>query len=154
VGVVGEVLFRGLERPSEPQVYLYKQLPDQTAIFYSPRELVIRRSDGCYSTEINMARELKTLVEGGRFFEGPRWYGGNWWVSDFYRHSVDRVSPDGAAETVLEVEQQPSGLGWLPDGSMLVVSMKDRRVLRRSPQGNVSMHADLWVANLASGVNS
>src|SRR5215468_358023 len=41
----GEVLFRGLERPSEPQLYLsYKQLPDQTAFFYSPRELVIRRS--------------------------------------------------------------------------------------------------------------
>jgi len=90
-----------------------------------------------------MARELKTLVEGGKFFEGPRWHEGHWWVSDFYRHSVYRVSPEGAAETVLEVEQQPSGLGWLPDGSMLVVSMKDRRVLRRSPQGNVSMHADL-----------
>ena len=74
-----------------------------------------------------MARELKTLVEGGKFFEGPRWHEGNWWVSDFYRHSVYRVSPEGAAETVLEVEQQPSGLGWLPDGSILVVSMKDRR---------------------------
>ena len=39
--------------------------------------------------------------------------------------------------------EQPSGLGWLPDGSLLVVSMRDRRVLRRAPDGAVTEHADL-----------
>src|SRR5207249_1718026 len=48
-----------------------------------------------------------------------------------------------AARTVLEVPGQPSGLGWLPDGSLLVTSMKDQRVLRRSPGGEVTVHADL-----------
>ena len=88
-------------------------------------------------------RKLETLLEGGAFFEGPRWRDGRWWVSDFYRHLVLTVEPSGAAEEVMTVEQQPSGLGWMPDGSLLVVSMKDHRVLRRSPDGDVSEHANI-----------
>jgi sugar lactone lactonase YvrE len=88
-------------------------------------------------------RTLTPLLEGGSFFECPRWRDGRWWVSDFYRQAVYTVSTDGHEEVVLEVEQQPSGLGWLPDGSLLVVSMKDQLVLRRDPGGNVTVHADL-----------
>ena len=97
-----------------------------------------------------MARELTTLTTGGRFFEGPRWRDGTWWVSDFYRHSVYRVAPDGRQTQVLEVDTQPSGLGWLPDGRLLVVSMKDQRVLRQEPDGSVVTHADL--SGLLTGV--
>ena len=50
------------------------------------------------------ARELRTLVEGGAYFEGPRWHEGRWWVSDFYRHGVFAITPDGAEEQVLEVD--------------------------------------------------
>jgi sugar lactone lactonase YvrE len=88
-------------------------------------------------------RELKRLLEGGSFFEGPRWHDGRWWVSDFYRHLVLTVDADGQTAEVMTVEQQPSGLGWMPDGSLLAVSMKDHRVLRRSPDGDVTVHADL-----------
>lgn len=88
-------------------------------------------------------RELTQLLDGGAFFEGPRWHDGRWWLSDFYRHAVYTVTEDGAEELVLEVEQQPSGLGWLPDGSLLVVSMKDQQVLRRREDGSVGVHADL-----------
>ena len=84
------------------------------------------------------------MLEGGSYFEGPRWHEGSWWVSDFYRRTVSRVSPGGSGEdVVLEVENQPSGLGWLPDGSLLVVSMKDHRLLRVASDGAVSTHADL-----------
>ena len=59
------------------------------------------------------------MLEGGSYFEGPRWHDGSWWVSDFYRRTVSRVAADGSGEdVVLEVENQPSGLGWLPDGSV------------------------------------
>ena len=88
-------------------------------------------------------RALRTLLEGGDFYEGPRFASGRWWVSDFYRHEVLAVDADGGTEIVMEVAGQPSGLGWLPDGSMLVVSMKDRRVLRRSDDGEIAEHADL-----------
>jgi len=90
-------------------------------------------------------RELTTLFEGGAYLEGPRWHENRWWVSDFYRGLVMTVAADGSTEEVMRVEQQPSGLGWMPDGSLLVVSMKDRRVLRRSPVGEVSVHADVAV---------
>ena len=95
------------------------------------------------------ARTLTTLFEGGNYFECPRWHDGRWWASDFYRHAVFTYDADGREERVLEVEGQPSGLGWLPDDDLLVVSMKDRRVLRRSADGTVAVHAD--VSELASG---
>jgi sugar lactone lactonase YvrE len=83
------------------------------------------------------------LLTGGAFFEGPRWHDGRWWVSDFYRRRVSTVDPRGREELVMTVEGQPSGLGWMPDGSLLVVSMSDHRILRRSPTGQVTTHADI-----------
>ena len=88
-------------------------------------------------------RSLTRLLEGGAFFEAPRWHEGRWWVSDFYRHAVYTVSPQGREELVVEVEHQPSGLGWMPDGSLLIVSMKDQRVLKREQTGTVTVHSDL-----------
>src|SRR3712207_6491090 len=87
-------------------------------------------------------RRLWAVLVGGRHFEGPRWHEGTWWVSDFYRHTVSRVSADGTETVVLEVEPQPSGLGWLPDGSLVVSSMRDRRLLRMAG-GEISVFADL-----------
>jgi sugar lactone lactonase YvrE len=86
---------------------------------------------------------LAPLLDGGGFFECPRWRDGRWWVSDFYREAVYTVTTDGTEELVVDVEHQPAGLGWLPDGSMLIVSMKDQRVLRRDFDGTISVHADL-----------
>ena len=96
--------------------------------------------------------KLTTLLEGGTFFEGPRWQDGAWWVSDFYRHHVLRVTTSGSEESVVEVPGQPSGLGWLADGSMLIVSMRDNRLLRRFADGRVKVHADMsglsrWYSN-------
>lgn len=63
-------------------------------------------------------------------------------MSDFYRHQVSTISPGGNETVVVEVEHQPSGLGWLADGSLLICSMKDHRLLRWSG-GTLSEHADL-----------
>ncbi|WP_426573420.1 SMP-30/gluconolactonase/LRE family protein [Aquihabitans sp. McL0605] len=87
-------------------------------------------------------RDVTALFEGGAFFEGPRWRDGTWWVSDFYRQTVSRIAPDGTETVVVEVEHQPSGLGWLPDGSMVISSMKDHKVLRYA-DGALSTLADL-----------
>jgi sugar lactone lactonase YvrE len=80
-----------------------------------------------------------------RFGEGPR-HGpdGRLHLSDFYAHEVLAVDlATGRRERVCEVAGQPSGLGWLPDGRLLVVSMVDRRVLRLEPDGSLVEHADL-----------
>ena len=87
--------------------------------------------------------ELELLVDGLDFGEGPRWHDGRLWYSDFYQHRVYAVSPGGARETILDLgSEQPSGLRWMPDGSLLVVAMTARRVLRMA-HGEVTIHADL-----------
>ena len=87
-------------------------------------------------------RNLDVLFTGGGFFEGPRWHDDTWWVSDFYRHQVSTISTDGIEEVVVEVPGQPSGLGWLPDGSLVIASMKDHKILRFA-DGGLSELADI-----------
>jgi sugar lactone lactonase YvrE len=89
-------------------------------------------------------RLMKTVAEGFTYLEGPRWHNGMLWFVDFYTHGVYCVSPGGSVEKVVHVEHQPSGLGWLPDGRMLVVSMKDRKVMRQERDGKLVVHADIW----------
>jgi sugar lactone lactonase YvrE len=84
------------------------------------------------------------LLDGGTFFEGPRWHDGRWWVSDFFRHvvlSFDETGGDERQEAT--VPGQPSGLGWTPDGDLLIVSMIDKRLLRRTTSGRIEEVADL-----------
>ncbi|WP_213575199.1 SMP-30/gluconolactonase/LRE family protein [Rhodococcus sp. USK13] len=88
-------------------------------------------------------RQLTEIAAGFTYTEGPRWHEDRLWFVDFYTHSVNVVNPDGSVERVCTVEHQPSGLGWLPDGRMLVVSMKDRKVLRRESDGALVEHADI-----------
>jgi sugar lactone lactonase YvrE len=76
------------------------------------------------------------------FPEGPRWRDGKLWFSDMHAHRVMRVDLDGRLETVVDVPQCPSGLGWLPDGRLLIVSMRDRSLLRLDPDG-LALVADL-----------
>jgi sugar lactone lactonase YvrE len=85
----------------------------------------------------------RTLREGLFFGESPRWHDGRLWYSDFYDHAVHALAPDGADERVVELDGRSSGLGWLPDGRLLIVSMLDRRVLRVEENGAVVTHADL-----------
>jgi sugar lactone lactonase YvrE len=86
--------------------------------------------------------EPTTLLDGRAFLEGPRWHDGALWVSDMHAWEVLRVTPDGDAEVVANVAGDPSGLGWRPDGTMLIVSMRDRQLLARDPGGTVSVAAD------------
>ena len=79
--------------------------------------------------------DTTVLVDGLAFPEGPRWHDGRLWFSDMHAHQVMAVDADGSLETVVEVPGRPSGLGWLPDGRLLVVSMVDRRLLRLDGDG-------------------
>jgi len=88
-------------------------------------------------------RKAETLATGIYFGEGPRWHDGRLWFSDFYSSRVCSVGLDGDLRTELELEGRPSGLGWMPDGSLLVVRMELREVWRRWPDGKFERHADL-----------
>jgi sugar lactone lactonase YvrE len=91
-----------------------------------------------------MSREINTIVTGMSYLEGPRWHDQRIWFSDFYTCRVYSAAEDGSDVRIeAEVAQQPSGLGWLPDGRLLIVSMRDARVLRRETDGTLVCHADL-----------
>lgn len=89
----------------------------------------------------------------GHFFEGARWHEGRLWVSDFFGHRV--VSTDTRGDVTIEavVDNQPSGLGWLPSGELLVVSMLDRKLLRRESTGALTEVADVSVQARGSEAN-
>jgi sugar lactone lactonase YvrE len=86
--------------------------------------------------------KTRVLAEGLFFGEGPRWHGGRLWFSDFHDHAVKSVDPSGVVRTELTIDDQPSGLGWLPDGRLLLVAMHRRQVLCAGRAG-VTVHADL-----------
>ena len=90
-----------------------------------------------------MPRATQVLAEGIYFGEGPRWRDGRLWFSDFYAQAVKSVSLAGDLRTEFELDDRPSGLGWTPDGSMLIVSMTKRSVLKRTTDAAMSVHADL-----------
>src|ERR1700685_232691 len=86
---------------------------------------------------------FKTLISGMSFTECPRWHDGRLYFSDFYTRRVLAVTLDGTIETIADVPAQPSGLGFLPDGRMLIVSMRDRKILRREIDASFVEHADV-----------
>ena len=87
--------------------------------------------------------EFDVVLADLSYTECPRWHDGRLVLSDFYTQRVLAVDGDGAVEELAHVPAQPSGLGWLPDGDLLIVSMRDHTILRRDARGALSVHADL-----------
>ena len=86
---------------------------------------------------------MHLLVDGVDFGEGPRWHDGRLWYSDFYQRAIYSVTVDGDRTVEFgDLDDRPSGLGWLPDGSLLAVAMTTRR-LWREDDGRLVVHADL-----------
>jgi sugar lactone lactonase YvrE len=87
--------------------------------------------------------ELQTLLTGLAFGESPRWYNGRLWFSDFGAQEVVAVDLSGKKEVIAHVPGTPMGLGFLPDGRLLIVSMRDGLLLRREHDGKLVVHASL-----------
>jgi sugar lactone lactonase YvrE len=93
--------------------------------------------------------ELQLLVDGVDFGEGPRWHDGCLWYSDFYQRAIYSVTTAGERTVMFgDLDDRPSGLGWMPDGSLLAVAMTSRSVWREV-DGTLQLHADL--STVASG---
>lgn len=88
--------------------------------------------------------DLSLIFSDLRFPEGARWHEDQLWFSDMHTGQVFRSDPAARTlEEVVVVDDQPSGLGWLPDGSLLISCMLGRRVRRLAPGGGVSDFADI-----------
>lgn len=92
--------------------------------------------------QVGEPMQLTPFLSGLGFAEGPRWHQGRLWFSDFGARLVRCADMAGTVTVVTHVPERPSGLGFLPDGRLLIVSMNDRRVLRLE-QGVLHEHADL-----------
>lgn len=87
--------------------------------------------------------QVKTVADGFRFLEGPRWHEGNLYFSDFYDRAIYRLEADDSVTTLCELPDWVSGLGFMPDGDILFVSVSEHKLYRRSKDGVVTEHADL-----------
>jgi len=85
----------------------------------------------------------RALLTGLAFGESPRWHDGRLWFSDFGSREVVAVDLDGNREVITGVPGMPMGLGFLPDGSLLVVSARDGLLMRAGPGGQLATYADL-----------
>jgi sugar lactone lactonase YvrE len=90
-----------------------------------------------------MSHDVEVFHSGLDFGEGPRWHDGRLWLSDFFAHRVSSFDPTGNQRVEVELDDRPSGLGWLPSGDLLVVAMSTRQVRRVDDAGVVHLHADL-----------
>jgi sugar lactone lactonase YvrE len=88
-------------------------------------------------------KTLKTtiLADGFLRLDAPRWHAGSLWVSDTLAGKVYCVDLDGVSRVIADVREQPMGIGFLPDGSTLVSSMRDRKILRLD-RARQAVHAD------------
>ena len=94
------------------------------------------------------------LANGFCFGEGPRWFEGLLWFSDMLGEAVHTADMRGSLTTLPLPGHSPSGLGFRPDGSLLIASTEDRQVLRYDGETVVTIAdlADLAPANLGDMV--
>lgn len=94
-------------------------------------------------TTLDSATEI---VTGIRFPEGNRWHDDRLWYSDMHTgevFSIDPTAPDATPRLEATVPGQSSGLGWLPDGRLIVSAMESRTLVAVQPDGSTSVFADL-----------
>ena len=91
----------------------------------------------------------RTIHDGGRYFEGPRWHAGRLWFVDCMERTLLSLSPSGAREQHATFEDDtPCGTGVLPDGRLVVLTMHRKRLMTYA-NGKLSLYADL--SGIAAG---
>lgn len=87
--------------------------------------------------------KLEILSDGFTFLEGPRWHGNRLWLSDMWGKTVYTLSASGKRTKIATLDNRPSGISFLPDGRVVVVSMADRKLMLVDTNGTTSTYADL-----------
>jgi sugar lactone lactonase YvrE len=97
---------------------------------------------------VSTGRTLKPLLEGGRYFEAPRWHDDRLWLVDCMARTLLSVNLSGQSEQHATFDDTPCGTGFLPDGRLIVLTM-NRKQLWAYRDGKLSPHADL--SSIAAG---
>jgi len=91
---------------------------------------------------------LRLVLDGLHMPECPRWHDGKLWLTDMWAHQILQVDADGTKHVVIQFpdDEDPAGIGWLPDGRMIVVGMLDLKVYVVD-DGTIGVHSDLSAIN-------
>src|SRR5512136_624439 len=98
-----------------------------------------------------MMSEIKLvgMLDGGRYFEGPRWHSGRLWFVDCMNRTLLSLGRSGECEQHAKFEDDtPCGVGILPDGRLVVLTMFRKRLMTYA-DGQLSLYADL--SRIATG---
>ena len=89
--------------------------------------------------------EPEILLDGLGFPESTRWHDGRIWLCNWGPGEVLALTPGGEAEVVVRLGQPsfPLSIDWLPDGRLLIVEGRARRLMRLTPDGSLELAADL-----------
>lgn len=87
--------------------------------------------------------KLESLADGFIFLEGPRWHDGRLWLSDMRGETVYTLTEAGKRTKVASFPKHPSGINFLPDGRVVIVSMQDRKLVEVAADGKQKEYADL-----------
>jgi sugar lactone lactonase YvrE len=85
---------------------------------------------------------VEQVASGFAFTEDPRWRDGRLYFSDMQNHRVHAVTEDGQVSEVAVLSDAPSGLGFMPNGDLLIVAMTEQNIYRLGP-GGLTVHADV-----------
>ncbi len=91
-----------------------------------------------------MANDTKIFLEGFKFTEGVRWYKNQLWFCDLWDNKIYCFNADGTKAKEISIDT-PVGLGWLSDGSLLITSLINRKLLRYY-NDNLSVYKNLEIA--------
>jgi sugar lactone lactonase YvrE len=93
--------------------------------------------------------KLRRILDGGRYFEGPRWHAGRLWFVDCMDRTLLSLDATGGCEQHAKFEDDtPCGLGVLPDGKLVVLTMFRKRLMTYA-DGQLSLYSDL--SGIATG---
>lgn len=87
--------------------------------------------------------KFDVLIDGLLFPESPRWRNNSLWLSEKRAGRVLQLAINGSVIQTIQIEGEPGGLGWLPDSSLICVSMQSRSLMRINRQGVISSYVDL-----------
>lgn len=123
------------------------EIPTDALVLDAARVIpeLIREICDAFDLKMNSERvfdQPTVLLDGLAFPEAPRWRDHRLWFTDQHAHRVCWVDAAGNSDSLIEMSDRPGGLGWLPDGTPLVVAMTERRVYKII-QGKLVLHADL-----------
>ncbi|MBB5415791.1 SMP-30/gluconolactonase/LRE family protein [Paraburkholderia atlantica] len=102
--------------------------------------------------------QAQLVADGFCFLEAPKWRDGKIWMSDVFGRAVYTVTPEGKRELVCEIPLMPAGLGFMPDGRLIISSHGDRKLMQWK-DGELSVYADLsavipyWINDFAIDAN-